>query len=193
MPAGRPRFKQTAASEPDRLSMLELMTQSQPRLAVSTHEFEWARMNPSRPNTTYDTLTTLSKDGREYAFVIGLDQFSKLEQWHRFPEVMSLCHWIVLVRKPSTLDEAVSVAKAHVDLGILRSNGISTAAPEFEIVTGKTTSGSGLKRLIIAETRARNISSTEIRAEIARTGLPPEGTISSAVLAYLKDKKLYGT
>lgn len=173
--------------------MLRLLVRNQPRFSISTHELAWAKTHPSLPNTTYDTLCSIRSDGREYAFVIGIDQFSQWPQWHRFPEVIRLCHWIVLVRKPSTLDHALAIAKSYVDLGILRPADGSTAAPEFEIVSSVELSRTNTKRLVIVETQARNVSSTEIRAEIARSGNAPAGTLHSEVLAYLMDKKLYGT
>lgn len=173
--------------------MIDALAAENERLSVSMQEIEWAEKNPALPNTTFDTLSSLPKDGREYAFVIGLDQFRKLSEWHRFPDVLSLSHWIVLARKPSTIDDAFETAKSYLALGILKPLGVSTAAPEFDIIGKNSSDSKQQKRLIIVETQARDVSSTEIRAEIARSGKPPLGALLPEVEAHLIAKKLYGT
>src|SRR6185437_5876583 len=54
--------------------------------------------SPGKPSYSFDTLQELRKDDPRIAFVIGADQLQELPRWHRFPEILGLCHWIILKR-----------------------------------------------------------------------------------------------
>src|SRR5262249_44570831 len=118
------------------------------------------------------------------AFVIGTDQLATLHLWHRFPELLNLCHWIVLNRKSdSEIHFDVEAAIAH-----LRNRGL--AEPD--------STHAGLWRLpqtslLIVDTPPRALSSTEMRLACERTGTPPENSLNPRVEEYLKQNHLYGT
>ncbi|HUP57513.1 MAG TPA: hypothetical protein VM598_08690, partial [Bdellovibrionota bacterium] len=149
---------------------------------IDARELERAREKPARPSYSFDTLTELGRErGRErLAFVLGIDQLAALPTWHRFPEVLTLSHWIVLRRRGSgPAGEALSP--------LLASNLLKPAGPE----TWSVSSGTTLLKLV--DTDAPELSSTSIRQAIGRGGRVPKSSMIPAASAYLKAHRIYGT
>lgn len=107
MPAGDPAFKhgETAASAEDRLSMVDLATAGNPRLAYSGLEVV-------REGRTYtaDTLRELRRRlpaGCEVTFIVGADSFATLDRWHESDRLGALASFAVAARPGTVLDDAV--------------------------------------------------------------------------------------
>jgi nicotinic acid mononucleotide adenylyltransferase len=75
-----------------------------PFVEVDPIELELNQKTPDQPTYTFHTLQALQSRGTDFSFVIGTDQLDEIQKWHRFPEVMGLCHWIVLARAPHGAD-----------------------------------------------------------------------------------------
>jgi nicotinate-nucleotide adenylyltransferase len=142
---------------------------------------------------TWQLLEGLSHTHAKLAFVVGTDQLIHFEKWDRFPEVLGMCDWMILKRKPSRdlsgslVEKEISAALNNfVSQGWLRS----TSNPnEFEIrMNGKQ------KTLLLVETTAPNVSSTEIRAAFAQgRNADVKSLLPKEVYEFIERNKLYGT
>jgi nicotinate-nucleotide adenylyltransferase len=135
---------------------------------------------------TYDTLQDLRRDIPDLAFVIGSDQLRDLERWHRFPEILELCHWIVLERNPDGGPLANKLVQSWLSTGVLHALPGSSDMRTWRIRQGHTC-------LRLATTQAPSISSTEIRQKISLSGTLPQDGLLPEVLDYLKRNNVYGT
>ena len=186
-----PPHKPTVATTDDRTAMVRLgfgvnikypLTDS---VTVDLCELERARLNPSRPTYTFDTLSELKQKIPHLAFVIGTDQLAKLNTWHRFPEVLGLSHWIILERRGDA-PAAASLAEYEASGLITRTNLGGATGIHSLVKNGGTW-------LRVVQTPAPEISSTQIRESLARSGKPPEGSLLPEVEAYLMRRGIYGT
>jgi nicotinate-nucleotide adenylyltransferase len=118
-----------------------------PRIVIDTLELDRAQAHPETPIRTIDSIPELKKKYGELAFVIGTDQLIDLPRWFRFSELIGQCEWVILARKGTDLSAAQQVARQIEDSGHLKGR-------KFHWV----------------ETRARALSSTQIREDAAKTG-----------------------
>lgn len=159
LPTGNPPHKKARASLKHRIEMTRLNFSSLSKsVQISTFEAE------DKPSYTYFTLLTLKQQYTHLAFILGSDQLKQLPSWYRFPEVLKLCHWIVLKREGTTEAEYKTRMESFKQWAHFQS--FPTAAPA--------------------------ISSTSIRESIAKTGRVPPGVLVPEVLEYLENHSLYG-
>lgn len=92
LPTGPTHYRTPArASGEDRVAMLELALEGEPRFAVDARE-----LAPGASGYTVDTLRTL---GLERPWLLmGADQYAKLGSWHRPEEVRRLARIAVFAR-----------------------------------------------------------------------------------------------
>lgn len=182
IPSATPPHKPSIALAQDRLEMARLCYSGLPGVLVDDRELKRASLRPNYPSYTYDTLQEMKDEFSPFAFVIGTDQLVSLHAWYRFPEILSLCHWIVLKRKNSIhFDLEQKTLQEWEASGLVQSLG----SQEWKIQKSSS-------RLILVHTDAPELSSTQIREDLGRTGTPPKDVLSPEVLSYLKTKKLYG-
>lgn len=191
MPSGNPPHKAAQASDSARLELARAAFLAGPTpgaIEVSDLEVERAR-GTGQLGYAFDTLQDLRRQhGDRLAFVIGADQLRDLPKWHRFPEILGLCHWIVLERKPNgpaMIQEAIST---------LTGSGVLRQRPDWSfqgLPCLEVTQAPG-KGVLICPTEAREVSSTQIREDFAR-GIAPESLpLPSQVIEGLKRLNLYG-
>jgi nicotinate-nucleotide adenylyltransferase len=143
--------RQATAGYGDRLAMVELAAQADPRFVASRLE--------EGQEKSYSILT-IERVRRQLGphaglyFLIGADAFSEIETWFRWREVLEQVEFLVLSRPGYTYD---------------------------------IPPGARVHRL---ETLQLEVSSTAIRRRLAAGEAPPE--LPPAVLAYIRDHKLYG-
>lgn len=106
VPAGDPPHRAPpAARAADRLAMVELAAQGYPELEVDAREI-------TRGGRSYTVLTLEElRNERPFqplALVVGADTFLGLPDWHRWRDLFSLAHLIVVARPGFDLDSAVS-------------------------------------------------------------------------------------
>jgi len=187
IPSGRPPHKPAHAEAAHRLRMTELLCAEAEGISVDPIEID--RETAGKPSYSFDTLVEVAKrlgssgTAAKLAFAIGTDQLTELASWHRFPEILDLCHWIVLARKPDGTVRARAGIRALEDRGLARASGDGT----WRVGTA------GARTLKIVETPAPALSSTEIRRRIALNGDLPEGVLPPDLTRYLKEFRLYGT
>jgi nicotinate-nucleotide adenylyltransferase len=105
VPARRSPLKDEtpAASEADRLAMLELATREEPRFAVSRIELD----RPS-PSYTVDTLEALAGEGRLF-LILGGDAARDLSRWRDPERVRKLAALVVARRPGSDYDDRAAI------------------------------------------------------------------------------------
>ncbi len=186
LPSPAPPLKKTTTPLEDRVAMTRLCFEEQipglPRLrgsvSIEHSELSRAEKNPHGPTYTFDTLLELKNEIPKLAFVIGTDQLIQLPRWHRFPELLDLCHWIVLNRQGQTSPH--SLLSEWEASGLLKKTQSERGFSEWE-------------NLILCPTPAPAVSSTQIRENFARKGVPPEKTLTPNVERYLMQRGIYGT
>jgi nicotinate-nucleotide adenylyltransferase len=170
LPTGTPPHKYVNTPSEHRLEMARLnfadfLAESHSPVRLDDREIH--RLSATgRPSYTYDTLMEFRRETHALAFVIGTDQLLDLPNWYRFPEILDLCHWIVLERKTESPEKTEKAHRLIASLG---------------------------KSMALFPTEAPAISSTVIRENIARTGNTQSDSLLPSVAAYLKQWKLYGT
>ena len=105
IPTGTPAYRLAPrASAEHRLAMLKLATAAEPRYAVDERE-----LVPGASGYTFDTLASLRASGPDATFVLlmGSDQYSKRESWHRWADIGKLCEVAVIARPGWNLDAKV--------------------------------------------------------------------------------------
>ena len=185
IPSPLPPHKPTLASAHDRIEMVRLnFAQSaayklRGPVEIDLCEMTRATRHPGIPTYSFETLSELRKQIPQLAFVVGTDQLQKLATWHRFPDILGLCHWIVLERK-NTLPWQGTLAQWEAGGLVLAEKG------GWRVRSGGTFIES-------FATPAPSLSSTQIRESLARSGSPPEKSLLPEVDAYLMKHRLYGT
>ncbi len=181
VPSATPPLKQTLTPFEHRFAMTKCLAESLSKFPIEMSAIE----RDEKVKFTWQLLKVLSQDSEQpLAFVIGADQFSQLEQWDRFPDVMGLCDWIVLLRKPQTLFDVGQSIQKYSQQGWLKP----LQGNRFQIQSsGKT------RILEFIETPAKNISSTEIRQNYSLgKGAQNAALVSASVQQYIERNKLYG-
>jgi nicotinate-nucleotide adenylyltransferase len=187
IPSAAPPHKPTSAGINDRIEMTRLGFQnlfSDPlpeEIKLDFREIERLHSHPNVPSYSIDTIQELKQTYSQLAFVIGSDQLSQLHTWFRFEELLKLAHWIVLERHSLKKGDAERTIQEWEQSGLAQAT---------QSNTWRLKKGSSF--LVLVPTDAPNISSTNIREAIARTGDLPSLTVLPEVARYLKDHKLYG-
>jgi nicotinate-nucleotide adenylyltransferase len=90
LPAGNPWQKagRTLAPAADRVAMIRLLIEGEPRFALDERELQ--RAGPSYTIDTVQELRAELPTDAELFLVIGQDQFLRLPTWHRWPELAPL-------------------------------------------------------------------------------------------------------
>lgn len=153
-----------------RLTMLELATASHPEI-----EIDHIELRRDRVSYTVETLAELRQQHDRLVFVLGVDSFNSLPQWHDWESILGLCNLLVLSRPGSTLSvatlDAVNADQSRVhELSHLLSN-----------ANGK---------FLYNENFEFESSSSEIRKKLEQ-GADVSADLDESVLAYIREHDLY--
>jgi nicotinate-nucleotide adenylyltransferase len=156
-----------------RFAMVALATDSLPACRVC--DLELRRTGASY---TYETLAALHTDGwapSQLFFILGADAFAEIAQWRQFDRVVEGTNLAVVGRTGTSLESAL----ARTPLGPrVRPLG---QAPEPSAETG----------VYLIEATTRDVSSTQIRAELA-AGRSIARLVPEAVERHIIRHGLYG-
>jgi nicotinate-nucleotide adenylyltransferase len=182
LPCGVPPLKTQVTEAHHRVRMLELLFENAlaSNLRVDAREIARAMRSPFAPTTTFETLIELKQErGAPVAMVIGTDQLADLPRWSRFPELLGLAHWWVLKRKddPSAWTKTLRELQAQ--------GGLKSHSDDLWSTSAGT-------RIELVSTFAPPLSSTGIREQIARTGIPPDESLPPQLQEYIQNQGLYG-
>ena len=200
LPSPVPIQKTSVAAREQRLDMVRLNFERIEGVRVDTRELDRADRHPDRPAYSFDTIQELRKEFPKLAFVIGADQLQNLHTWHRLPEILRECHWIVLARRtssqsggpglmPNMMKDALEVLTRWEASGLVKRT-VDDSDTHSVWQTGRLATGPVYLR--VTSTDAPALASTDIRKEIAVRGELHEGLLEPAVLSYLKTHRIYG-
>jgi nicotinate-nucleotide adenylyltransferase len=181
VPGGAPPHRAAPIASPaDRLAMVELAIAGHPGLVADAREI--ARSGPSYTVLTLHELRT-EDPARPLALIVGADAFLGLPSWHRWRELFTLAHVVVVARPGVAFDPAR--APALLPEWERRRTGdprALVATPAGAILTQPVT--------------AHDISATALRALLAQGPAGHDaarGLLPAAVLAYIERNQLYRT
>lgn len=162
-PTGRQplKDKEPQAGFEDRLAMVRLLCNQDPRFQVSTAD---APHPDGSPNYTVDVLRTLreTEAGAELYALVGADSFLTLRRWREPDELLRMAQWIVASRPGLQMEDLLSVALSDEEQ----------------------------KNVHLLSTVDDDSSSTEIRARL-RYGVTPADRLTPEVLLYIARMHLY--
>lgn len=171
IPAGTPPHRPPpVASAEHRLAMTRLAVAGLPGVSVDDREVR--RAGPSYTVLTLESLRTEIPQ-RPIWLILGLDAFLGLSSWHRWQALFDLAHVVVMSRPGWQAGELPAWARPHQ---------IKALADLRERPGGG---------LVFQALRPHSISSTEIRARLAR-GESVQGLLPEAVIDYIYSKHIYG-
>lgn len=176
IPAARPPHRPDSprASEYHRVEMI--------RRALGEHagwEVSDLELRRHGPSYTWDTLVALQATGlssSQIFFITGSDAFAEIATWHRYPDLLTAAHFVVITRAGSAL-APVWERLPSLAARVMEPADVAKAASPGVIA-------------IVADTP--DVSSTEIRARAAR-GDSLTHLVPSAVAAYIEEQQLYRT
>jgi len=176
IPSARPPHRPDSpqASEYHRVAMIRLAIADETGWEVS--DLELRRHGPSY---TYDTLSTLNRDGlppSQIFFITGADAFAEIATWHRYPEVLDLAHFIVVARPGFSIEALRGRVPALANRMIEPADLAVSSAPRIVLVAAATP----------------DVSSTAIRGRAARRE-SLDGLVPPAVSAYISQHDLYSS
>ncbi len=173
VPCANPNHRDPATADSrQRLQMLELAAADYRKLEVDDREIRRQGLSYS-----VDTLAELqeSEDCEQLVFVLGMDSFNTLIQWHRWQSILSLCHLLVLGRQQSGPD--ADTARA-IELDQRR---VETADELFSREVGN---------ILMFEDFNAAVSSTEVRSAL-RMNEDTSTMLDEKVQLYIEDNRLY--
>lgn len=171
IPCHLPNHKAAPITQAEhRMAMLELATARYPQIEVDPIELQRDAVS-----YTVDTLTELKKQHSVLVFVLGVDSFNSLPEWHDWRQILELSHLLVLSRTGATLSDealrAVDVKHRRVDSSeqmLSSSNGKIMFCEDFDY----------------------EMASSEIRKKITR-GDDVSAELDAEVVQYIRDNSLY--
>ena len=168
-----PHKQKVYADAQHRWQMLNLVTESNVKLIADKRELKC-----SGPSYTIDTLIGLheeTKSKQALVLIIGVDAFLSFCKWHRYDEVLSLCHIMLLPRAGYMLPQQgceKELYDAHITDDIVKISG--------------TLNG----YIYLTEEEKIEISSTAVRQCISE-GKQPRYLLPGNVWNYIRRNNLY--
>lgn len=179
IPAANPPHKSTHnISALHRLAMVNLAVADNPLFQLDDQE-----LKRDGQSYTIDTLTQLREElGKETSIILfmGSDAFKQFDTWHRWQEIITLCH-IALVQRPQT-----NTAKTSSTLSPALENFLQHHYTEL----GDDLHASPAGHITMRQITALDISSTAIRNAF-KDGLSTRYLMPDAVIDYIKSHRLY--
>tara|TARA_R110002167_G_scaffold10446_1_gene47943 strand:- start:6339 stop:7049 length:711 start_codon:yes stop_codon:yes gene_type:complete len=156
-----------------RLDMVRLAVGQEPGLLVDDTE-----VREDRPSYSYDTLQSLRTElgsQRSLTLVLGTDAFLHLDSWHRWSELLQLCHILVVVRPGWHLPET------HPMNRWLEQH----RALEIDSLLQRPAGA-----VLVQQLASLEISATAIREQI-RSGQSPRFLLPDVVWSHIRQQGLY--
>lgn len=161
-----------AATPEQRLTMLRLAVHGERSLSIDERE-----LKREGPSYMVDTLRSLRDEfgDRPVVLILGMDAFLGLDRWHRWRELVNLCHLAVATRPGWLAPEEGELA------ALVRERRVDDAAALRSAPMGS---------IIFTPVTQLEISASRIRALLA-AGASPRYLLPAAVLEYINVVGLY--
>lgn len=176
LPSGSPGHRAPpAASARDRLAMLRLATEGNPRYRIDA-----AELDLSEPTYTVHSLTRLRAqlgNAQPLVLLLGSDSFLSLPSWLRWRELFELAHIAVASRPGNLPSDGGPVPELSAEIAR------RSARP-------KQLSASAAGRIARFDMPPVDISASAVRAGLA-AGQDMRDLLPAAVLAYIATQHLY--
>ena len=153
-----------------RLAMLEIATAS-----CSQIEIDPIELRRDRVSYTVDTLSELKSDHETLVFVLGVDSFNSLPQWHDWRNILKLSHLLVLSRHGSSLS-AETLAAVDID-----ARRVANREELFASRAGK---------ILLCENFDVDMASSGIRRKLMQ-GADVSAELDAGVVLYIRQNGLY--
>ncbi len=176
IPCGQPAHRTPPCADGrDRLAMLRLAVQGQPGFKVDDRE-----LRRDGPSYMVDTLESLRQEtDAPLCLLLGLDAFASLTSWHRWQEILSLAHIVVMQRPGMTHEKLYQNDQLRP---LLQQRLVETPQALFAATAGQVYSQA---------VTALDISATAIRQAVQR-GESVRYLVPDAVYDYMKQRHFYG-
>ena len=167
-----PHKRKAQCSADQRVKMLELAIQHQPKITIDTRELK-------RNSASY-TIDSLIELKREYpstpiCFIMGMDSLISFDKWHRWQDILDYCHLVISHRPGWKLELNDTVQQLVNKCKTMNVNDL------HEQQSGK---------IFFQNTTQLAISSSEIRA-LTKQEKDISYLLPDAVCHYIKTNKLY--
>ncbi|QGU88424.1 nicotinate-nucleotide adenylyltransferase [Erwinia sorbitola] len=169
-----PHRPQPEASPTQRIEMVKLAISGNPLFDLDLRE-----MQRDTPSYTIDTLAALRLergDKQPLAFIIGQDSLLTLHKWHRWQDLLSLCHLLVCQRPGYRSEMETPELQSWLNLHL-------TSQPQ---ALRQSPAG----KVFLAQTPLIDISATEIRTR-RHQGQSDANLLPPAVSEYIDREGLY--
>lgn len=167
LPCHLPPHRDSPSSSAHRAEMVRLAIAPYPQLRLNLLE-----LKRDTPSYTVDTLTALRQQYPSdiLCFVIGMDSLCYFTRWHRWPDILALCHLLVLQR-PGYSEASGNAPE------LLQQFGCPSVAALREFSNGQ---------ILLLQNPPVDVSATAIRS-----GAAPATQQIGAVQAYIQQHGLY--
>jgi nicotinate-nucleotide adenylyltransferase len=172
VPCHHPVHRQPCVASPDqRIKMLQLAVDGDPRLVVDERECQ-----QTGPSYFYDTLHSILTELSDVSlyFVLGADAFNSLPTWYRWREIFALTRLVVIDRPGWEVSPEQPLHEIFIENRVLNQEHLHHKAGA----------------VLLCTMDPLDISSSKIRQLIA-TGKSPRYLVPDAVWHYIKANKLY--
>jgi len=168
------------ASTTQRLEMIAAAIKTEPRFFLDSREIDRNGIS-----YTFDTLKSIHQDvlsNQTLCLILGVDAFLQFEQWHRWQDILNLCHIVVTHRPGWDINMIFDSNQISTELDSV----ISSCLVTDKIELSKSQSG----KIIFQAVTQLDISATRIRYLLANNNsirylLPDD------VYTVIKNQKIY--
>lgn len=174
LPAHIPPHKQTTmANVEQRKAMVDIVCKQFPLFTLDQRE-----ILKDTASYSVESLQAISEENKnsQIFFMVGMDSLLTFTTWYRWQDILNYCHLVVNVRPPYNLSELSSK-----NYQLLSHYFVKSLTDVSHLKAGK---------IIFHQQEAINISSTEIRENIAK-GHFEDNKIPDKVIQYIKQQQLY--
>ncbi|PVZ85944.1 nicotinic acid mononucleotide adenylyltransferase [Serratia sp. S1B] len=169
-----PHRPQPEASPQQRLAMVKLAIADHPLFTVDDRELQ-----RTTPSYTIDTLEMIRKErgaAHPLAFIIGQDSLLSLYKWHRWQDLLDVCHLLVLARPGYHQQMESTELQDWLEQHQIRDSALLSQQPAGYIY--------------LANTPLLEISATEIRQRYHQ-GIRCDDLLPHSVQRYIELQGLY--
>ncbi|HHJ16759.1 MAG TPA: nicotinate-nucleotide adenylyltransferase [Gammaproteobacteria bacterium] len=155
-----------------RLALLQLAVRDEPALAIDERELQRAG-----PSYMIDTLEALRGESGDEALclALGMDALAGLDTWHRWQELLDLCHLVVMQRPGGVWPQQGELAQ-RVDAARV------TGVEQLHERPAGCVLGVGVTQMAISSTRIR---------ELLAQGNSPRYLLPETVLDHIRQENWY--